>query len=181
MSLQAHLDAVVAALTERYTGLKTCRTHPGKFALDDLGSSAFRCPAALAALWEVTGIHENAAGDTELRAKISLAVVTAEARGMPREEAAVHLVTDISRWLPRQRFSTLALCDAEDITARNLYSGSARGRAVTLWHILFAQDIVLPADVADEYPPPTTLYVGLAPDIGTGHEDDYMLFGGDDD
>lgn len=180
MSFNEFLATAANALAAQFPGVRSSKPHRGRFTLDELGAMSQAAPALRVALWEVSGVTEVSGGLKDVACRFSLAVVTGDAKGLPREVAANNLVGALCVWLPGQTFGHDAAHGAQAVTARNLYDSGKVGSRVQLWEVTWRQTLRLGSDLWAEGGMPSELYAGFSPEIGADHEPDYDLVTGED-
>jgi len=178
-TLLARLPGVIAGLIHaEMPDLREAAAHPGRFDLDELRAFMARAPAVRVA---ALGIDQGTeAGGPVLWREIDLAafVVTRPAPQLAAADAALAIVQRLLEFVPGRRWAETCLGQARAVAARNLYSGGARDSGVALWAVTWSQPVQLETPAPGE-PLPSSIYAGLAPDIGPDHVDDYVLVSGD--
>lgn len=176
-SMNEFLDAVAADLKAKFPGVKSCEVHPGQFDLKELARISSQAPAFRVATYEFSKIDEADGGEVDFDCGLSLAIITTDKKGLPREVAAVNLSEQLTRLLAKgQSFGCAYAFASHSPTARNLYGGELSRLKVQMWEVKWRQTIRLgDPDWQPEGVMPTELYVGESPNIGIGHEDDYVL------
>jgi hypothetical protein len=180
--LDNYRKAVAAGIRSRITGLRECSPHAGRFDLAELRRISSRTPAVYVAILGIPGIHEAPTGEKDLELAMGIYVVAGDRDGITRDVAAVNIVEALTLLIPGNHWGMSDVFAAGSVKASNLYSGDVDRRAVALWGISFRQTVRTGEDIwGDNGTLPTDIYLGLAPDIGTGHEDDYTLVAEADD
>lgn len=180
--LNQFLNAIREGLEASVPGLISCETHRGQFDADELSKVCSRAPAFRVALWEIGSVTPTHSGEMDILARFSVAVLTTDKRGTPREVAANALVTALATLLPEQTWGVenALEVDASSIHARNLYSGRIAAGRTQLWEVTWSQALRLGEgiwkDVGERI---MEVYAGQAPKIGQPHEPEYTEYSGD--
>lgn len=180
--LNQFLNAIREGLEASVPGLISCETHRGQFDADELSKVCSRAPAFRVALWEIGSVTPTHSGEMDILARFSVAVLTTDKRGTPREVAANALVTALATLLPEQTWGVENALEVEasSIHARNLYSGRIAAGRTQLWEVTWSQALRLGEDAwQGEGVQLTHIYAGQSPDIGTPHEQDYVEYSED--
>ena len=171
------LLAVCGQVKAWLPALKTCEPHEGRFDKEELKRVSGRAPAAYAAVLALGRPLVNGSGQQDVPVTFALYVATADRPNLPRRESALNIAEALVARINGQQWGgTDTVFPADAASAKNLYSGAISGKGVALWAVTWSQVVRMGDDVwAVDYPLPTRLYLGFAPDIGEGHEDDYIL------
>lgn len=154
--------------------LRDCKAVAGRFNVDELKDASFAAPAVLVSLikWSQDG---GRAGQFDWKAQIAAFIVTKDTMGLTRDVAAANIAQAISALAVEGRWGLGGCGPAMNIQAENLVSASSRKAAASLFVVTWMQPFVLDAQGVQAITP--GLYVGQAPLIGFGHEDDYTQIG----
>jgi len=167
------LHALETALQEQFPQVRSCEVHPGQFSMDDLAKVATQCPAFRVALWDVGELTPVDGGYWDTDCRFSIAVITTEARNLPRHVSAVDLVNALALWLSGNDFDSPYAFPAVGVRAKNLFGGFS-GKRVQLWEVTWTQTLRLGESLwPQEAPVPLEVYAGTSPRIGAAHEPDY--------
>ncbi len=181
VNMQAKVVATIAALMPK---LKECKPHPGRFTREELEKFRVKSPSVHVA---VPSIRNPSSSGGVLQCSVkTVLVLTAKNtvdendKAFSRSESAMNMVAAILLALPTATLGAgIGAC--EDIAADNLYGSGDDKQGVAMWAIHWNNTVTLSSPV-EEGVLPSELYLGFAPEIGTGHEDDYVrIAGGDDD
>lgn len=138
MSLITLRDAIAAELAAAIPELKTCEGHGGRFDLQELRRVAAKAPAVFVACLGFGDAEEE--GDTTAELSWAAYVVTKDAPGKPRDEAALAIAQALAVHIPGNRWG---LDDAEGrpegIRGQNLYSDRLDKQGVAMWAISWRQ------------------------------------------
>lgn len=159
--------------------LRECKPHAGRFDLSEIKRLSARTPGVFISVLGIVSSEEIGTGETDLELAMASYVLTADTRGLPRDVAAVNLVEALSLRIIGSRWGISGgVHPAGKVKANNLYSGDLDRIGIAMWGISWRQKVRLGENLwADEGSVPTELYVGIAPEIGLEHEDDYTLVG----
>lgn len=168
-------DAIIEQIRTWLPGLRHVASHPGRFSKDEISRAAFATPAAFVGTLKLG--DGNPDGDNGVWYPVTLVIYIAakNSAGLPAHEACLNMTTDLLRRIP---FSTWGLEGdiepAPPATAENLYTGGDRNHGLNLWAVTFLQQIRLSCVSLEESEfLPEEVYVGIAPEIGEPHVEDY--------
>ncbi len=141
---QMVLDGIHAAMPE----LKEVAAHPGRFDLGELKRIAMRAPAVRMAILGGPRIAEQS--DERLRVDLACAlfVITRDAPGLSRDEAALNITEALIRLISLNQWQItpdagFGLMLPREVQTENLYSGEVDKRGVALWGIHWRQELIL--------------------------------------
>lgn len=174
--------AVATAIKAKLPDLKACGTWGGRFDLAALKAVSTDAPAVFVAILGAKKSTPVGDGTHTLPLKLSAFVVTKGAKDLPHDDAALNICEALAGWIPSQRFGVAGVGDASEAIWANLHSTGTQARGVSLMAVTWEQQLTIgaadidpitgePLDSAD--PVPSEVYVGIAPEIGLGHEPDY--------
>ena len=171
------LEALVTRTQTLLPKLKTCEVHPGRFDARELQRIAARTPAVYFAALETQRSQTQEDRTERTQVQIGAFVVTQDARRLPRHVSAVNLVEALCGHLPQFKLGIEGVRKPKAPRARNLYGGNIDKKGVALWAVTFTVEATLGNPVNDNIDDQgaliTDLYLGQAPEIGAGYEDDY--------
>lgn len=174
LNLRAAIIADIGALLPKPWSVDG---HLGRFTAADLTKFITVAPAVRVAVLSLTDPKPQDGEAVEWRVKIGAFVVARDqAKALAREEIAATAVETIvvnafgSRW----GMGTAGVRPAEAATAQTIFNDDTLRTGVALWAIDWSQPVVLSRDEAAEFNPLKELWVGIAPDIGAAHRDDYI-------
>ena len=168
---------IVATIKRILPELEECKPHPGRFTREELEKFRVKSPSAHVALPSIRN-PSSSGGVLQCSVK-TVMVLTAKNtvgdgnKSLSRSEAALNMVAAILVALPTATLGA-GVGPAEDIVADNLYNGGDSKQGVAMWAIHWTNTVTLASKTEDGVLP-SELYLGFAPDIGTGHEGDYIL------
>lgn len=173
------LDAIVTTIHAELPGLSTVETHPGQFTLEELEHFMVSTPAVRVALLGIERSVPVSDGQRDATLVLTAFVVTTDAHLLSRDRAANNIVEALVNLIPQNKWGvTECVFGAGEAKGHNLYSADIREKGVTIFAIRWEQTVRLGTDFWDQPGVlPTELYVGIAPDVGPGHEADYTLIG----
>lgn len=170
---QAVIDTLKPALGQGWD----VAGHLGRFAPADLNLFLTKAPAVrVAVLGLEAGAIEPDGEAMTTTVRLGIYVVTKDQGArLAREEIAVAAVETImllafgNRW----GLGAQGVRPAGAPNAQTIFNGDTVAKGVALWAIDLPQPVVI-ARPEGETSPLTELFLGLAPDIGAAHEDDYI-------
>jgi len=173
MTINEFSTSVAAAIKAKLPDLKACTTHPGRFNLDEVKRLATRVPAVYVASMGVVGVEEVDDESRDVTLQMVAYVLTKDVPNLPKEVSSSNIVSVLVAWLPSRRFGKTG--GAQKVTAQNFYSGTIDKAGVAIWAVIWRQTIRMSEEdlVADGIIP-TDVYVGVTPDVGPPHIDDYV-------
>lgn len=175
----AKLPGVIAGqLHELLPGLRQCEGMEGRFDLDELKTVTARAPAVLVARLGATTPRPLAGPHWHYHLRMAAFVVTRDTLDLRRDLAAGTICQALLVRIPGATWGLAECGDARDVADQSLSGSALKAKGIALWAVTWTQPVVLealpaPGQVALE------LYVGMAPEIGAAHEDDYVRIGGE--
>ncbi len=173
-SLEALLESIAARLHEAFPALKACEVHDGRFDLPELRRIATRTPAMFTACLGVDQVANPGTEQADATLLLAIYIVTANAAGLSRGAAARALSEAVLQLVQGERWGG-GTGEAAELRAENLYSGDIDKTGVALWGISWQQVLRIGTSVWDTTGVfPVHLYLGIVPDVGPAHVDDYV-------
>lgn len=167
---------VVAAISALMPELEECKAHPGRFTREELEKFRVKSPSVHVA---IPALRDPVSSDGNVQCSVkTVLVLTAKNTvddadvALSRSEAALNMVAAIMGMLPTALLGK-GVGPAQDIAADNLYGSADEKQGIAMWAVHWTNIVTLTSKVEDRVLP-TELYLGFAPDIGTGHEADYV-------
>ncbi|MEM1077454.1 MAG: hypothetical protein AAGI09_02905 [Pseudomonadota bacterium] len=159
-------------------GLNTCEAIWGLFNPDELKKRGVKAPAVLVscAAAAQSGTRSGPEHDFDLR--MLAYVITRDALGLPRDVAAAGICGTLMRTIPDRRWGPHGVGEAKGVRCHPLINEKTRDAAYSLFVVEWIQPVAL-AEFTPDDPVPLDIYVGIAPETGPDHLDDYDLIGGD--
>lgn len=155
-------------------------THSGRFDGNALQQFIAKSPAiriAILALPKFTPFGENADKATcQIGIYISL---KDDAERLDRDVNALDFVEDVLLSCNTNRWGLPFAFGAIPQGAQNLHSDFLAGKGVALWAIDISQDIIIEPDDAPGPNELSGVFLGVAPQIGIAHKDDYTKIDAD--
>ena len=118
------------------------RTHRGRFTLDDLKTVATRPMSCLVSCLAIK--------ETDLQGGVNFCrcvwgafIMTVDKPQVSRDEAALIILTRLMMVIPGNLWG-LDITAPEELTANNLYSGSAADKGIVIWAVTWDQKVDLP-------------------------------------
>ena len=172
--------AIIADIAARLPKGWSVDGHLGRFTAADLTRFITVAPAVRVAVLGLTDPKPQDGDAVEWRVKIGVFVVTKDqGKTLAREEIAAAAVETIvlnafgSRW----GMGAAGVKPAEAATAQTIFNDDTLRQGIALWAIDWSQPVVLSRDDTSGEGgtnPLKELWVGIAPDIGEAHRDDYI-------
>ena len=163
-AIATYRQMMLAAIRQAMPELKEVAGHPGRFDLGELQRISMRAPAVRLAILGAPRIAETS--DERLRIDLSLAafVITRDAPGLPRDEAALNIVETLMQLVSLNQWQVaedtgFGLLLPREMRAENLYSGEVDRRGVALWGLSWRQGMILGESAYQAGPLPAELYV----------------------
>lgn len=174
-TMNGALDAIVATIGAAFPALKTCEKHPGKFDADEIKRQAVRTPAIFVSCLGVADLSDPGTEQSDATLILAAFILTASVPGLTRDDAARNMAEALLIQVPRARWGLTGAGQAKSVRADNLYSGEIATKGVALWAVVWRQQVRMGTSIWDGTGPvPTQLYLGIAPEIGLAHVDDYV-------
>ncbi|MBQ4860514.1 hypothetical protein J8L98_02250 [Pseudoalteromonas sp. MMG013] len=171
MSLSAYLRAVRDKLDSTFPGLRECELHPGTVNSAELDRIGTKTPSMLVTLGYVEPpeyIHEGYD-----RAIIPMVYIITGGNADQQLEDAINYVDGITQLIEGEGFGYELAHRASDVAAKNLFTTATGRHATSLWVVRWRQLVRYVEPQAPAEPVPTDLYVGITPEVGAAHEQDY--------
>lgn len=179
--LIAQLPTLIAArVTGILPGLAQCEGITGRFDVVRLGRTGVNAPAVLISL---IGLRQGKAyagdggGIQTYQADFAAFVIARDTLGLSRDESAGAMVQAMLRLIPENRWGQIGVGPATEVQATSLNNEAIFKKGLALWGISWVHQLGLQG-YEIPLPLPIDLYLGQAPDIGPGNEDDYTLITG---
>lgn len=161
-STQGLLEAIAGDLRTRLPALKTCGVHDGRFQAAELRRWSLAAPAVLVAWLGTAKAETPGVRWTDCDQQLAAFVVTRDAPGLGRGEAARNLADWLLLYVPRAHWgfsSGAGIGAAEDLRAANLYSSEVDQSNLAMWMVSWRQTLRLEAAEDGTCPPlPSELY-----------------------
>lgn len=177
MILSDLLDNICKELKLWFPELRECKPHGGRFDKKELKRISGRAPAIYVAPIATGKAMPTGTGQQELPLSIAAFVVTTDQRKLPRAVSALNLVQGLVTGINNQSWGMEEqIFSAGPASSKNLYSGEIDKIGIALWGVSWQQKVLVGENIwKTDLPMPAKLYVGISPDIGKGHEDDYQV------
>jgi hypothetical protein len=121
----------------------------------------------------VVAVDEVDDGSRDVTLQMVAYVLTKDMPGLAKEVSVSNIVSVLVAWLPSRRFGKTH--PAQKVTAQNFYSGTIDKTGVAIWAVTWRQTIRMSEeDLVEDGIIPTDVYVGVTPDVGPPHIDDYV-------
>lgn len=172
-------EKIIASL-DTIKGVFTCEAYAGQFNPDDMGRVSFKAPALFTACLGGPKGADRGTGELPIDARWLVFIVTRSTRGRSdRHNQALTLAEKVALTVQDNRWELGGAVSApEKLEIKNLFSGKADGKGVALYAVSWQQTVNLGESVWDgeaDGVVPDEIYIGLAPEIGKNHKDDYRL------
>ena len=130
------LTEVVDGIKLALPALPTCKTHSGRFGLEEVKRLANAAPAVLVSCLR---LQANSHPVIRWSATCAVFVLTRDLVGLPRDVSARSLSAYLCGWLRGRQFSG---CHAvSSVDAQNLYAGDLEKIGISLWGITWMQSL----------------------------------------
>lgn len=167
---------IAEAIQEHLPHLGECKSHPGRFNAAEVKRMSARTPSVRVSL---LGITPGKSGNHLLN--LAAFIVTSDKRGLHRNDAALAIAASVIRRVRGTAWGKEPLMgEASEPTAQNLYNSEIDKNGIALWAVNWSHEFRF-GDTAPEECVLKELYIGIAPEVGAAHEDDYLKIGGDDE
>ena len=170
MKLNDLRTAIVNEIKIRLPDLAVCKTHPGRFDLDDLGTISTQTPAVLVACLGVSQVREIETEERDLALRFAAFILTKDGKDLSRDEAALNIIEALSVIIPGSQWGIDGVQPAKKVAVENI--GNTEG--VAIWAVAWEQTARIGVNIwntADALP--QHLYVSQFPIVGNEHETEY--------
>ncbi len=174
-------DAAVAHIKAKAPGLRQCAPYAGQFAGEPGARVAIHAPAVLVAALDARPASPADVGDGRMDVTARMAAYClARHAGDPgkREGACQDLAANVALAVSLASFGLADTGCARVIDMKTLTDARADQAGFALWAVTWEQELRLGAAAVESFGPITELRVGLAPNVGAGHETDYARVNG---
>ena len=158
--------------------LRQCAAHEARFTLSEIERGKFPAPAVRVVALDVRPEVELAGSVYGVRVAMAAYAVTENRKGLPRDVAAMAMIQAMWRRTVNARWGLACAGPAERLAAQNLSSSATAKAGIALWALTWSQPLAFDWTEIEDGVVPPALYLGVAPDIGADHEDDYRLVSG---
>ncbi|MGE4296938.1 MAG: hypothetical protein AB7E47_02820 [Desulfovibrionaceae bacterium] len=180
MAINELLEAISGRIKDAVPGLREAKPHPGRFDATELKRVATRSPAVMSACLGLSVVGDPGTGERDVELVLASFVVSQGAAD-PAAVKAREIVEALVLLLAEERWGQANTMAPTRISADNLFGASGES-GVALWAVSWRQVIRIGANVwAESENPLKQALVGRAPNIGTGHEGDYVLVTGSEE
>lgn len=172
-------QGAVEALGSALANLATCAIYAGEFSGGELGRSSLQSPAVLVACLGGTRERDVESGEVDWRFRFTAYCMVRNAAGRSaRSVDCLGLVSLAVAAIDGARFGLAGVWQAKVTRLDNLYAEAFDKSGVALWAVTWEQVARLGVDEwAESGSGPLSIYLGIAPDIGAAHVDDYRKIG----
>ncbi|WP_178860824.1 phage protein Gp37 [Thiomicrorhabdus cannonii] len=158
------LNAIKDDLKQRFSALKTCEVHPGRFNLGELKRLSAKTPALLVSALGTLKTENTGTEQSDSTKQLAVYFVTKNAPGLSADDACRNLVDALEIYLEGQlpRWGLVGISEPTAIRSDNLYTSEVDKNGVMLWAVTWQQRIRLGESLfAEDGILPTTLYVAV--------------------
>lgn len=156
--------------------LATCRGFAGRFDVAVLKRLGLAAPAVLVSRLGARQSELLAGPHKLFEADMAAFIVTKDALGLPRDEAAQSISSVLLRLIPEKTWGQVGVGAAQRVREVGMITEASEKEAISLWAVTWMQPLAL-----DGYslgtPQPVSLYVGQAPQTGAANVADYVGIG----
>lgn len=165
-----HIDA-------RLRGLRECRGMAGRLDMAAIRRTGIAAPAVLVSRLSARQVTGYSGPHIAFDLSMAAFVVTRDEMGRSRHEIAAGICQALLTLIPDQRWGEDQLGAARDVRDQMLLSEDTAKNGLALWAVTWTQEatfVPLPRGQQIDL----RVWLGQAPDIGTGHRDNYQPVGG---
>jgi hypothetical protein len=168
---QAATEAIHAAISS----LATCAIYAGEFSGGELSRASVQSPAVLVACLGGTRERDVDCGEVDWKLRYTAYCMARNATGRgTRSIDCLALAESVISVIDGARFGLTGLFPAKCTRLDNMYAEAFDKGGVALWAVTWEQVARLGADEwSSDGIAVSEVYLGIAPDIGAAHEDDY--------
>jgi hypothetical protein len=171
-------ETIVSKIKVVCPELKDVAGHHGRFTESELEKFVTSAPAARVAILGLGYPQQISDEGVDYRVSVGVYVATRDgAQTNDRDEQAISAIERIMILADRTRWK-LPFCQPCDVGgAQNLYSAQGLKDGIALWAVDLRQVVRLARLVSPSQGQAQALFLGQAPNIGPGHEQDYTKIG----
>lgn len=170
-----YLNAIRSDLDNALPKLQQCELHPGDVNEHELKRIALHCPAVLISLGMVKPSEDVGDGQRDWPLLPVIYIISKDEPRLGRFETAINLTQSILERITGNNFNIEGVGSPSELGAKNLFTGEIDRQKISMWAIRFTQKMRIGSSMFDsEGEVPSQLYVGIAPEIGAAHEQDYI-------
>jgi len=175
MRIVAYRQAIVDGIKAKIPDIRDCRTHDGKFDLNEAKGISARAPAVFVAVLGTPGNVACNDGQRKVTLQMGAFIVARGDRHERSDVVALNLGEILLGWVPKQRFGEGQVGHAEQVNLSNLYSTALRKESIAMMAVTWRQALVIgePDDQTEDPPVPGTVWLGEEPFTGLGNEEHY--------
>jgi len=170
-------QAVVDDLSANLAGLSTCAVYAGEFSGEEIPRSSLKCPAVLIACLGGTRKDEVDTGEVDWLFRFTAYCLTRHAGGREQRGAlALMLAESVLQKIDGSRFGLTGVYPAGAKSVDNMYAAIFDKAGMGAWAVTWEQTLRIGTDEWAALPDYSigAVYLGLAPEIGIPHEEDYI-------
>jgi len=175
MTLTELQTAAVAGIKAAIPSLAQCEPYAGQFAGDPGSRIAIHAPAVLVATLGCKPLSDPGTGQVDASCRMAAYVLARYANDRNKREAGcidlaevVALIVHLNNW------SLAGVGCARINQMQGMTNITADKAGFSIWSVTWDQEIRLGAAPVNNYGPITDVRIGVAPEIGTGHEPEYV-------
>lgn len=142
------LDAIMRGVSEAIPTLERCGAYHGPLDGEEIAREFIATPSALVLAPEIA-VPERVGGVPVLQVSWSVYLAVDSVQAARRSTEALAMVDRLLRVIAASDWEGTAAGPAKSIVARAIYSGQLDGRAVTIWHLSWAQAVEALDEVSD--------------------------------
>lgn len=156
--------------------LRACHGMVGGFDLEELKRVGVAAPAVLVSRLGLEAVRPMGGPHRLFHVNMAAFIVARDQLGLPRDEAMGNIASAILRLVPDANWGEPGVGPAEQVSERVLVNSAARNVTTNLAAVIWKQPIVL-EPLPETETVPIQLYLGQAPNVGTGNADQYDMIG----
>ncbi|MFO1174469.1 MAG: hypothetical protein U1E48_04585 [Paracoccaceae bacterium] len=156
--------------------LGTCKGFAGRFDVAVLKRLGIAAPAVLVSRLGCRQAEVMAGPHKLFEADMAAFIVTKDALGLPRDEAAQNISAVLLRLIPEKTWGQVGVGAAQKVREVGMITEASEKEAISLWAVTWMQPLALDGYLITA-PQPIDLYVGQAPNIGAANTGSYEQVG----
>jgi len=176
MTLTELQSAAVTAIKTAIPTLAQCEIYGGQFAGEHGNRVAIHAPAVLIAGLGARPVTDPGIdGQMDVSARFAAYAVAKYANDrQKREGGCIDLAEAVALLIHNNNFTLPGVGTAKVMQVQGMTNAAADKVGFSIWSITWEQQIRIGAAPVSNYGPLTDVRIGFAPNIGLGHEPDYV-------
>lgn len=168
------LEASTEIIGKNIDGLQQCEVYSGQFSSTDTSRTSIKVPACFITSVGADASQDPGTGQLALEANFMAMVLTKDntARFKP-SHAAISLAEAIALEIRMNRWGLSNVGVARVTRVVNIHDLTFDSLGLTSWRIEWNQEVILGESIWVAESIPCVVWLGMAPEIGIDHVDDY--------